>query len=59
VGRIEATEPILGRDPELSEIGSFLDAVAGDPAGLILEGEAGIGKTTLWRSAVRMSRERG
>ena len=59
MGRIETTEPILGRDPELSEIGSFLDAVAGDPAGLILEGEAGIGKTTLWRSAVTMSRQRG
>ena len=29
------------------------------PAGLILEGEAGIGKTTLWRAAVEQARQRG
>jgi hypothetical protein len=28
------------------------------PAGLVIEGEAGIGKTTLWRAGVDAARER-
>src|SRR5207237_6197712 len=29
------------------------------PAGLVLEGEAGVGKTTLWRAAMRMAETKG
>src|SRR5262245_49058169 len=50
---------VLGRDEEVARLGSFLDRVALGAAGLVLEGEAGIGKTELWRSAVAFAAERG
>ncbi len=37
----------------------FLDSVAAEPAALLLEGEPGMGKTTLWLSALDHARERG
>jgi DNA-binding NarL/FixJ family response regulator len=40
--------PIIGRELELAEAGSFLDDLRQGPAALVLEGEAGIGKTTVW-----------
>lgn len=43
---------VVGRDRELAEITSFLDLADGDPRILLLEGDAGIGKTTLWRAGV-------
>jgi DNA-binding CsgD family transcriptional regulator len=41
---------LIGRDQELAAIRRFLDGPA--PAALLLEGEAGIGKTSLWRAAL-------
>ena len=42
---------IVGRDEELRTISSFLEQTP--PSGvLLIEGEAGIGKTTLWRAGV-------
>src|SRR5207248_8017687 len=41
---------LIGRDQELAAIRAFLDGPA--PAALLLEGEAGIGKTSLWRAAL-------
>ena len=43
---------VVGRQQELADLDRFLAADDGLPAALVLEGEAGIGKTTLWRSAV-------
>src|SRR6266516_606993 len=43
---------LVGREQELDELARFLDAVPAGPVGLLLEGDAGIGKTTLWREAV-------
>jgi DNA-binding CsgD family transcriptional regulator len=43
---------LVGREQELGELARFLDAVPAGPVGLLLEGDAGIGKTTLWREAV-------
>lgn len=37
---------------EVEEIAGFLDSVPLGPAALLLEGEAGIGKTTLWQEAI-------
>jgi primosomal protein N' len=37
----------------------LLDAVADGPAGLMLEGVPGIGKTTVWCEAVESARRRG
>src|SRR6266511_693987 len=53
-------EQIIGREPELASLAAFLDtAVDASAAALLLEGEAGIGKTTLWRAAVEDARDRG
>ena len=46
-----ASDSIVGREEELAAIDRLLDA-AGLPAGLVLAGEVGVGKTTLWRHAV-------
>ena len=53
------SSPILGRDPELRDVAAFLDAVEAGPAALVLEGSAGIGKTTLWSAGVRAGQDRG
>ena len=42
---------IVGRDEELQTISSFLEQSARASA-LLIEGDAGIGKTTLWRWGV-------
>jgi hypothetical protein len=53
-----APERIVGREAERAAVSAFLDAVPAGPAGLLLEGEAGIGKTTLWMDALSKAGER-
>ena len=55
----DMSAPVLGRGVELAAIDRFVATVALGPAGLVLEGEAGIGKTTLWGLACAAARERG
>jgi DNA-binding CsgD family transcriptional regulator len=43
---------IVGRDDELTAIHAFLDEAPRAPRAFVLEGEAGIGKSTLWQAAV-------
>jgi hypothetical protein len=43
---------IVGRDEEFGVIEAFLARPAAGPAGLVLEGAAGIGKSTLWSAGV-------
>ena len=51
---------VLGRDDELRSLHAFLDRPADEGlSGLVLEGEAGIGKSTLWLAGVEAARERG
>jgi DNA-binding CsgD family transcriptional regulator len=50
---------VIGRADELMAVDQFLTALADRPALLMLEGEPGIGKTTLMRAAVEAARERG
>ncbi|HUA45010.1 MAG TPA: AAA family ATPase [Solirubrobacteraceae bacterium] len=50
---------LFGRDAERAHLEQLLDAGASSPAGCILEGVAGIGKSTLWRNAVESARGRG
>jgi DNA-binding CsgD family transcriptional regulator len=38
---------------------AFVDALEDGPRGLLIEGEAGIGKTTLWRAALAEAEARG
>jgi len=49
-------EPIIGRDDELAAVGRFLTSVSEGPAALLLQGDPGIGKTTLWKEAVAAAR---
>ncbi len=45
-------QALLGREIEVEEIARFLDSVPLGPVALLLEGDAGIGKTTLWQEAI-------
>ena len=49
----------VGRSSELAVLGRFLDSLDSGPAVLVLEGEPGIGKTTLWHAGVELARQRG
>ena len=49
---------IVGREAELEAVERFLDGVPSGPLALLFEGEAGIGKTTLWLVAVRAAEDR-
>jgi DNA-binding CsgD family transcriptional regulator len=49
---------MFGRQTELALVSRLLDAVSSGPAALILGGEAGIGKSTLWLEAVSQARAR-
>jgi DNA-binding CsgD family transcriptional regulator len=40
-------------------VDDFLDATADAPSALVIEGEPGIGKTTLWLTAIERARHRG
>jgi ATP/maltotriose-dependent transcriptional regulator MalT len=51
-----ALDEILGRDDELAVIDELLRP-ASLPLALVIRGEAGIGKTTLWRQAVSVARK--
>jgi hypothetical protein len=49
---------IVGRDRKLERVEAFLDG--GSHAGcLVLQGEPGLGKATLWRHGVDVARSRG
>ena len=48
---------VVGRDAERRAIDAWLDA--NRPASLLISGEAGIGKSTLWSYAVERAAERG
>jgi DNA-binding CsgD family transcriptional regulator len=43
---------LIGRDDELDQISAFLRGVESLPSALVLGGEPGIGKTTLWRRGI-------
>ena len=50
---MSASGPIVGREVELARLDEFLRARTAGPSALLIEGEAGAGKTTLWAEAVR------
>jgi DNA-binding CsgD family transcriptional regulator len=52
-------EQLVGRRQELAAIDVFLEGEGAGPAALLLEGDAGIGKTLLWREGVERARTRG
>ncbi len=50
---------LIGREEELDRLQAFVNGAREGSAKLLLEGEAGIGKTTLWRAGVEHARELG
>jgi DNA-binding CsgD family transcriptional regulator len=55
----ESSHGIVGRESELARVKSFIGPVPEGPSALLLEGAAGIGKTTLWHAGVSIARARG
>jgi DNA-binding CsgD family transcriptional regulator len=49
----------VGRDAELAEVNLFLGQMSAASCALALEGDAGIGKTTLWQESVDRARGAG
>ncbi|XTP35236.1 AAA family ATPase [Mycobacterium sp. TJFP1] len=49
---------VVSRDAECAAVARFLDAATREPSSLLIEGEAGIGKTTIWLAGVEQARER-
>lgn len=52
------TTEVIGRDADIAVIRAFLDRPPDGPRALVLEGFAGIGKTTLWSAGVDLARQR-
>ncbi len=50
---------VVHRPFELRTVSEFLRSVTQQPSGLVIEGEPGIGKTTLWLSAIEQARDSG
>jgi predicted ATPase len=48
---------VVGRGAELRAVYRFLGRAADRPVAFVLEGEPGIGKSTLWRAAVAAARQ--
>ena len=46
---------IVGREAELVVVERFLESVPTGPAALLIEGGAGVGKTTVWLEGVRVA----
>ena len=50
---------VIGRREELLALEAFLDALPAGGLALLLEGDAGIGKSALWFEGLHLARERG
>src|SRR4249920_2239018 len=46
------TALIVGREDALTQVDRFVSGADDGPATLVIEGDAGIGKTTVWRSGL-------
>jgi DNA-binding CsgD family transcriptional regulator len=53
------TAGLASRPSEDAALEEFLDSACSAPSGLLVEGEAGIGKTTLWLAGLEHARDRG
>jgi len=50
---------IVGRDAELGVLRDFVASIAGGASALVLEGEPGVGKTTLWEAGAAEAEAQG
>lgn len=54
----EGTDLIVGRRAERDAVSALLDATQSGASALVLEGDAGIGKTTIWLEGIAEARQR-
>jgi hypothetical protein len=59
LGKALMAGDVIGREPELAILDRFLDAIGAGSAVLLLSGDAGIGKTTVWKEGLSGARRRG
>ncbi len=50
---------MVGREDELAQVRALVEGALAETRALVLEGEAGIGKSTLWLAGVEIALERG
>ncbi len=50
---------IVGREKEITALDAFVTAPSTGPVAVVLEGEAGIGKSTLWKATAEAGRRNG
>lgn len=55
----DVQDDLVGRETELAVATSFLYELPSGPAGLLIRGEAGIGKSVIWRHVVDAARGNG
>jgi len=55
----EVAVEIVGREDELAALHAFFERAGEGPSAVVLEGAAGIGKSTLWHAGVEVAREQG
>jgi DNA-binding CsgD family transcriptional regulator len=55
----EMSVDIVGRDDEIRSVWAFLSRASEGPAALVLVGEPGIGKSTIWNAGIEAAREQG
>ncbi|MBA2314239.1 MAG: AAA family ATPase, partial [Chloroflexi bacterium] len=53
------TSRLIGRDAEIEAGERWLGGLGGGPCGLVIAGDAGIGKTAIWRAILERARDRG
>jgi DNA-binding CsgD family transcriptional regulator len=58
-GEVSHQAAVIGREREIAVVSAFLDSVPRGPRALLVEGEAGIGKSTVWFESVRLAGARG
>jgi ATP/maltotriose-dependent transcriptional regulator MalT len=56
---MNAAQELIGRHDELSVLVRFLGSLGAGPRALLVEGEAGIGKTALWQAGLAHAQARG
>ena len=59
MARLLMRGPIAGRDAELASLHDFVASISDGAGALVLEGEAGVGKTTVWEAALASAEEGG
>jgi hypothetical protein len=56
---MDAAQELIGRQQEFSLLARFLASLVAGPRALLVEGEAGIGKTALWQAGLAQARACG